>query len=64
MKIEKYRGSNHWGVFDEKGELVCVTVYKKGAKEVVRRLEELKLLLEVRPKSYSKTLMAIQEEVV
>jgi hypothetical protein len=27
-----------WEVRDPKGELVCVTVYKRGAVEVVRRL--------------------------
>ena len=37
MKIERY-GSRHWAVYDEKGALVCVTVYKRGAREVVRRL--------------------------
>lgn len=37
MKIEKY-GSRNWAVYDNSGCLICVTVYKKGAKEVVRRL--------------------------
>lgn len=37
MKIEKYNGRN-WAVYDNSGCLICVTVYKKGAKEVVRRL--------------------------
>jgi hypothetical protein len=27
-----------WAVFDPTGALVCITVYKKGAIEVVRRL--------------------------
>lgn len=27
-----------WHVFDPRGQLVCITVYKCGAKEVVRRL--------------------------
>jgi hypothetical protein len=27
-----------WHVIDPKGQLVCITVYKCGAKEVVRRL--------------------------
>lgn len=36
MKIEKY-GNRFWAVYD--GDvLVCVTVYKKGALEVLRRL--------------------------
>lgn len=38
MKIEKY-GFRNWAVYDNAGVLVCITVYKKGAKEVVRRLE-------------------------
>ena len=29
----------------ENGNLICVTVYKKGAKEVKRRIEELKARL-------------------
>jgi hypothetical protein len=36
MRYEK-RG-RFWWVFDLEGELVCVTVYKKGALEVIRRL--------------------------
>jgi len=38
MKIKKY-GTRHWAVYDYDGNLICVTVYKKGAKEVLRRLE-------------------------
>ncbi len=29
-----------WAVHDAEGQLVCLTVYKKGAREVVRRLTE------------------------
>jgi hypothetical protein len=29
----------NWKVMDPAGQLVCITLYKKGAKEVVRRLE-------------------------
>jgi hypothetical protein len=32
------REKDRWEVRDPKGELVCVTVYKRGAVEVVRRL--------------------------
>jgi hypothetical protein len=32
------REKDRWEVRDPKGELVCVTVYKCGAVEVVRRL--------------------------
>ncbi len=30
-----------WAVHDRDGQLVCLTVYKKGAREVVRRLTEV-----------------------
>jgi len=36
MKIEKY--GKFWAVYDQEKNLVCVTVYKKGAIEVIRRL--------------------------
>ena len=34
--IGKY--GRNWYVLDPAGELVCLTVYKRGAEEVVRRL--------------------------
>ena len=36
MRLEKY--GRFWAVYDELEELICVTVYKKGALEVIRRL--------------------------
>ncbi len=39
MKIERY-GRRFWAVYDEAGNLVVVTVYKRGALEVVRRLTQ------------------------
>jgi hypothetical protein len=36
--IATYDGSRYWRVIDPEGKLVCVTVYKRGAVEVVRRL--------------------------
>ncbi|HEX6748509.1 MAG TPA: hypothetical protein VF092_14525 [Longimicrobium sp.] len=36
--IIKQRHSRYWEVRDPADELVCITVYKKGAAEVVRRL--------------------------
>ena len=36
LTIEKY--GKFWAVYDEGKILICVTVYKKGAKEVVNRL--------------------------
>lgn len=38
MSIMRYKKTRFWGVYDGAGRLVCVTVYKKGAKEVVARL--------------------------
>lgn len=32
------RWDRNWQVLDQRGELVCLTVYKKGAQEVIRRL--------------------------
>jgi hypothetical protein len=40
--IEPYHGSRHWAVYDSARELVCLTVYKRGAVEVVRRLEQVR----------------------
>jgi len=37
MKLEKY--GRFWAVYDELDELICVTVYKKGALEVIRRFK-------------------------
>lgn len=37
MKIEKY--GRFWAVYDKDDVLVCVTVYKKGAVEVIKRLQ-------------------------
>ena len=36
MTIRRY--GRFWAVYDSDGALVCVTVYRKGAVEVVRRL--------------------------
>ena len=36
MEIRKY--GRYWAVFVE-GEMVCITLYKKGALEVLRRLQ-------------------------
>ena len=34
----KKHGYRHWKVVDGNGDLVCITLYKKGAAEVIRRL--------------------------
>ena len=36
-----HRHGRYWAVVDRAGALVCLTVYKRGALEVVRRLEEV-----------------------
>jgi hypothetical protein len=36
--IVKQKHSRWWEVRDSDNELVCLTVYRKGAREVVRRL--------------------------
>jgi hypothetical protein len=36
--FRKRRNTRSWEVLDPQGELVCLTVYRKGAREVVRRL--------------------------
>ena len=40
MSIRKH-GRRFWAVYAPDGSLVCVTVYLRGAREVVRRLETL-----------------------
>ncbi len=40
------RYGRFWAVYDPAGSLVCVTVYKKGAAEVIRRLSPLDQSLE------------------
>jgi hypothetical protein len=37
-RVEPYGNSRYWQVVDPAGDLVCVAVYKRGAREVVRRL--------------------------
>lgn len=39
MYIRKY-GDRYWAVYDGEDNLICVTVYKKGALEVLRRLSD------------------------
>jgi hypothetical protein len=39
MHIEKYRNSRAFALYDDEGTLVCVTLYRKGAQEVMQRLQ-------------------------
>lgn len=47
--VERYRETRFWAVY-ENGELLCVTVYKKGANAVKVRLDEARLLAVDAPK--------------
>ena len=38
--LDRYK-SRYWAVFSPEGRLVCVTLYKKGAEEVIRLLGSL-----------------------
>jgi hypothetical protein len=38
MSIVRYGKTRYWAVMDADGTLVCLCVYKRGAREVVRRL--------------------------
>lgn len=40
MKVEKYKG-RHWAVYDESGRLICVCLYKRGAKTVLKLIRTL-----------------------
>ena len=42
------RYGHFWAAYDDAGQLVCVTVYKKGAVEVIRRLEGMPIQLQKR----------------
>ena len=55
ITIERYRQTRFWAVYDA-GELVCVTVYKKGANAVKHRLERSSMLLSQTLKSESAAL--------
>lgn len=41
LSISRYRKTRFWGLYDG-SELLCVTVYKKGARAVKDRLEREK----------------------
>jgi YD repeat-containing protein len=38
MTLTRYKRTRFWAVYDAAGQLVCVTVYKKGARAVIARL--------------------------
>ena len=39
MRIARYGKTRFWAVIDADGTLVCLCVYRKGAQEVVKRLQ-------------------------
>ena len=39
LSISRYK-ERHWAIYTQEKELVCVCVYKKGARNVVRLMEE------------------------
>lgn len=41
-RYERYKRSRFWAVYDL-DQLICLCVYKKGAKEVIRRLKKEEL---------------------
>jgi hypothetical protein len=38
--VSRYKGSRHWAIYDPHGALVCVALYRKGAREVAKRLND------------------------
>ena len=38
-RIERYGNTRYWAVRDRDGSLICLCVHRKGAQEVVRRLQ-------------------------
>jgi hypothetical protein len=39
MHIARYQHTRYWAVYASDGALICVCVYKRGALEVLRRLQ-------------------------
>jgi hypothetical protein len=39
MRVERYGNTRYWAVLDTDGSLFCLCVYKRGALEVLRRLQ-------------------------
>ena len=40
MCIARYGKTRYWAVYASDGALICLTVYRKGAAEVMRRLQQ------------------------
>jgi hypothetical protein len=54
LRIERYRRTRFWGLY-EAGELLCVTVYKKGAQAVKERLERSAVPTQTNPPQRAST---------
>jgi hypothetical protein len=39
MVVKKYKKSRFWAIYSQDGELIAVTVYKKGAEAIVALLQ-------------------------
>jgi hypothetical protein len=39
MRIERHGNTRYWAVRERDGSLICLCVYRKGAQEVLRRLQ-------------------------
>ena len=39
LRFERFKRTRFWAVYIDE-ELICLTVYKKGAREVIRRLKK------------------------
>lgn len=68
MKIEKYKSTNYWTIYENNGDMVGLEVYKKGALEVVRKLDEARGDKEYQPPLYDiskliKNLSGIKSEL-
>jgi hypothetical protein len=46
MRIERWKSSRGFALYDENGELICITLYRKGAVEVRRQIQELRNMIE------------------
>lgn len=61
-EIKKHKWGRNWRVEDPDGDLVCVTVYKKGAKEVVNRLKSHDDYLKQRDKAIAQEQKEVSHE--
>jgi len=41
IRLARYGKTRHWAVYASDGALICVCVYKRGALEVLRRLQSM-----------------------